>query len=139
MDQRGGDRNVALDRKIDEAARQLDIPRRERLLDLPRRNGGVEMPVEREFGQPHRVVGRRDQPRSTHAFGQAETRRQRKTGGDPERKRNGKTGEQISPQPERAIYGSIAAGRRLGGTGARLWSLRLGEVGSHLAKLGRPF
>ena len=91
-DQRGRDRDAALGRKIDEAARQLDVARRERLLDLARRDRGVEMPVEREFGQPHRIVGRRDGARRIDAFGQAESRRERKTGGDPERKRDGETG-----------------------------------------------
>ena len=74
-------------------------PRRARL-DLARRNRSIEALVERQLGEPHRIVLRRDRARGVHAFGQAERRRERQAGGDPKRERDGETGKQVCPQPD---------------------------------------
>ena len=64
-------------------ARKLDIARGKRFLDFPRRNRRVEALVQRQLGQPHRIVRGRNRPRRVNALGQAYRRRQREAGGDP--------------------------------------------------------
>ena len=61
-------------------------PAAERLLDLARRDGGVELPVELQFRQPHRIVGGRDFARRIDAAGQADGRREREAQRRPQAK-----------------------------------------------------
>ena len=83
----GTSRSAASARKL---LRQLDVARRERLIDLARRHGGVEVAVELQFRQLHRIVGGRDLARRIDAAGQAHGRRERKAQRDRKRKGDGK-------------------------------------------------
>ena len=88
--QGGRDRHVTLGREREEALRELDVARAERFVDLARRHGGVEVAVELQFRQLHRIVGGRDLARRIDAAGQAHGRRQRKAQRERKRKGDGK-------------------------------------------------
>ena len=59
--------------------------------------------IEAQIGQAHRIVCRRNQACRTKPFRHAEAGREPEARGNSKRQRNGKSGEQISPQPEPGI------------------------------------
>ena len=101
-DQRGRDRDLALGGEIEEAAGKLDVAQPERFIDLTYGDPGVELLVERDFRQPHRIVGGRDGARSIDAARQARTAGDGEPHGGAERQRDSEARQQV-PIPWRRL------------------------------------
>ena len=91
-DQRRRDRHAALGSQLNEASRKLGVAGGQRFLDLARRGCRVELLVQCEVSEPHRIVRRHDCARGIDAIRHTDGACDCETHGKAERQCDGETG-----------------------------------------------